>query len=86
MLREEFLHDYGPTVSSLAEAVGVLRQFINALLRERRAVSPELALRLACPFGNSPENWLNAQRPVDLWDALLSLKQDIGRIKSLDTA
>lgn len=41
MLREDFLPDYGLTVASLAQAVGVSRQSINDLLRERRAVSPE---------------------------------------------
>jgi plasmid maintenance system antidote protein VapI len=41
MLREDFLPDYGLTVSGLAEAVGVSRQSINEVLRERRSVSPE---------------------------------------------
>jgi addiction module HigA family antidote len=44
MLREDFLPDYGLTVASLAEALGVSRQTINELLRERRAVSREMAL------------------------------------------
>ena len=67
MLREDFLPDYELTVSGLAEAIGVSRQSINGLLRERRAVSPEMALRLARLFGNSPEFCLNAQQAVDLW-------------------
>ncbi len=63
MLREDFLPDYGLTVAVLAEAIGVSRQSVNELLRERRAVSPDMALRLARLFGNTPEFWLNAQRP-----------------------
>jgi addiction module HigA family antidote len=55
MLREDFLPDYGLTVSSLAEAVGVSRQSINELLREPRSISPEMAIRLARLFGNSPQ-------------------------------
>ena len=43
MLREDFLPDYGLTVSRLAEVSGVSRQSINELLRGRRAVSPEMA-------------------------------------------
>ena len=43
MLREDFLPDYELTISGLAEAIGVSRQSINELLRERRAVSPEMA-------------------------------------------
>lgn len=83
MLREDFLPDYGLTVSSLAKAICVSRQSINELLRERRSVSPEMALRLARLFGNSPEFWLNAQRPVDLWEALQAIQNDVARIQPL---
>ncbi|MBU2601669.1 MAG: HigA family addiction module antidote protein [Actinobacteria bacterium] len=86
MLREDFLPDYGLTVSALAEAVGVSRQSINELLRGRRAVSPEMALRLSKLFGNSPEFWLNVQRAVDLWDAAQAIKDDVARIKPLSVA
>jgi addiction module HigA family antidote len=86
MLREDFLPDYGLTVSSLAEALGVSRQTINELLRERRSVSPEMALRLARLFGNTPEFWLNAQRAVDLWEANRAIGENIERIKPLNVA
>jgi len=86
MLREDFLPDYGLTVSGLAEAVGVSRQSVNELLRERRAVSPAMALRLARLFGNSPEFWLNAQRAVDLWDASKAIRKDVRRIRPLNAA
>ncbi len=86
MLREDYLPDYDLTVSSLAEALGVSRQSINELLRERRAVSPEMALRLGRLFGNPPEFWLNAQRALDLWQAAETMKQEIARIRPLDAA
>jgi addiction module HigA family antidote len=86
MLREDFLPDYGLTVSGLAEAVGVSRQTVNELLRERRAVSPEMALRLSRLFGNSPDFWLNAQRAVDLWDAARAIRTQVRRIKPLKVA
>jgi antitoxin HigA-1 len=83
MLREDFLPDYDLTVARLAESLGVSRQSVNELLNGRRAISPEMALRLARLFGNSPEFWLNAQRAVDLWDAAQAIKKDIARIKPL---
>lgn len=83
MLREDFLPDYGLTASSLAGAIGVSRQSINELLRERRGISPAMALRLAKLFGNSPEFWLNAQRAVDLWDVAQVIGNDVMRIRSL---
>lgn len=86
MLREDFLPDYGLTISGLAQAMGVSRQTINELLRERRAVSPEMALRLSRLFGNSAEFWLNAQRAVDLWDAAQAIKTEVLRIKPLRVA
>jgi addiction module HigA family antidote len=52
MLREDFLPDYELTVAGLAEAAGVSRQSVNELLRGRRAVSPEMALRLGRLFGD----------------------------------
>ena len=55
MIRENFLPEYALSVSKLAEAIGVSRQSVNELLRERRAVSPEMALRLSRLFGNSAE-------------------------------
>lgn len=86
MLREDFLPDYGLTVTALAEAIGVSRQTVNELLRERRSVSPEMALRLSRLFGNSPEFWLNAQRAVDLWEAGQAIKEDVERIRPLSAA
>ncbi|MCA9929658.1 MAG: HigA family addiction module antidote protein [Anaerolineales bacterium] len=86
MLREDFLPDYGLTATSLARAIGVSRQSINELLRERRRLTPEMALRLARLFGNSPEFWLNAQRAVDLWNAARAIKNDVARIQPLTAA
>ena len=86
MLCEDFLPDYGLTVSGFAKALGVSRQTVNELLRERRAVSPEMALRLSRLFGNTPEFWLNAQRAVDLWDAARNIKRKIDRISPLHAA
>ena len=86
MLREDFLPDYGLTISNFAKALGVSRQTVNQVLRERRAVSPEMALRLSRLFGNTPEFWLNAQRAVDLWVAARDTKSKIERISPLDAA
>ena len=86
MLREDFMPDYGLAVSGLAEAIGVSRQSVNELVRERRAVSPEMALRLGRLFGNSPEFWLNLQRAVDLYDTAAATQDDVQRITPLRVA
>ena len=86
MLREDFMPDYGLTVTTLAETLGMSRQTVNELLRERRALTPAMALRLSRLFGNSPEFWLNAQRAVDLWQAEKELANDLGRIRTIHAA
>lgn len=86
MLREDFLPDHGLTVAGLAEALGVSRQTVNEIVRERQAVTPEMALRLSRLFGNSPEFWINAQRDVELWEARRRSKSQITRIKPLTVA
>ncbi|NQZ07158.1 MAG: HigA family addiction module antidote protein [Algicola sp.] len=86
MLREDFLPDYNLTVAGLAEAIGVSRQSVNELIRERRALSPEMALKLGRLFGNTPEFWLKSQRFVDLWEASQSVKADLEQIRPLKVA
>jgi addiction module HigA family antidote len=86
MLREDFMPDYDLTVSNLAKAIGVSRQTVNELLRERRAVSPEMSLRLSHLFGNTPEFWLNAQRAYDLWMISRRFKKNIERIQPINAA
>ncbi|MDP3015755.1 MAG: HigA family addiction module antitoxin [Deltaproteobacteria bacterium] len=86
MLREDFMPDYGLSVSGIAKALGVSRQTVNELLRERRAVSPEMALRLSRLFGNTPEFWLNAQRAIDLWEATKTVSRKLEKISPLKAA
>ena len=86
MLREDFMPDFGLRASDLAEKLGVSRQTVNEVLRERRAVSPAMALRLSRLFGNTPEFWLNAQRAVDLWLAQKENKTDLSKIRPLKVA
>ncbi|TVQ98059.1 MAG: addiction module antidote protein, HigA family [Spirochaetaceae bacterium] len=84
MLREDFMPDFGLSVSRLAMALRVSRQSVNELVRERRAVSPEMALRLSRLFGNSPAFWLNAQRAIDLWDTEQANGSEIQRVEPLN--
>ena len=83
MLREDFLPDYAQTVTALAEALGVSRQTINELLRERRAISPIMALKLARLFGNSPEFWMKAQHKRDLWESEQRHQSELADIEPL---
>jgi addiction module HigA family antidote len=86
MIREDFMPDYELTTASLANALGVSRQTINELLREKRSLTPTMALRLSRLFGNSPEFWLNAQHARDLWESENRFKKELKKIRPLNAA
>lgn len=86
ILRETFMVDYDVSVAELAELMDVSRQSVNAIVREKRAVSPEMAIRLAVVFGTTADLWLNMQRDVDLYEARRKLAKDLRNIHSLASA
>ena len=66
ILREEFLLPLGLTAHALAMALHVPAPRINDVVRERRAVTADTALRLAKYFGTSAEFWMGLQADHDL--------------------
>jgi len=83
LLREETLPAAGLTASELAAKLDVSPKAINDLLRERRAVNPDLAHRLARVFNTTPEFWLRLQEAVDIWDAWQANGREYDRLKPL---
>lgn len=70
ILNEEFLMPLGMTQTRLAGDIRVPVQRINLLVRGKRGVTPDTALRLARYLRTSPEVWLNLQQIWDLWHEL----------------
>lgn len=66
ILREEYLAPLGLSAHALAVALRVPAPRINDIVRERRAVTPDTAMRLARYFGGDAESWLNLQVAHDL--------------------
>ncbi len=66
ILREEFLVPMGLSANALAMALKVPAPRINEIVRERRAVTPDTALRLARYLGTTAQFWLNLQTSYDL--------------------
>jgi addiction module HigA family antidote len=69
VLRELCLNPLGVSVTDAADALGVSRKTLSAILNGRAGVSPEMAVRLSIAFGTSAESWLNQQLQYDLWQA-----------------
>ena len=66
ILREDFLIPLGMSANALAVALRVPAPRINDIVRERRAVTPDTAMRLARYFGGDALSWLNLQCSYDL--------------------
>ena len=66
ILRDEFLTPMGISVYALAHAIKVPRSRTNDIVRGRRAVSTDTAIRLGRYFGTTPEFWINLQAHYDL--------------------
>lgn len=66
VLREDFLGPMGITAHQLALRTRMPATRVGEIVHERRAVSPDTALRLARFFGTSAEFWLNLQAAHDL--------------------
>jgi antitoxin HigA-1 len=86
MLREDFMPDYGLSVTALAADLKVSRQTVNELLNGRRSLTSIMALRLAQLFGNSPRFWMNAQVALDLWNAEQEHQHELKEIRLLKAA
>jgi len=67
-------------------ALGVSRQTINEILRERPSMTPVMALGFSRLLGNSPEFWLNAQYARDLWDSEQRFGKELCQIQPLNAA
>ncbi len=63
------LDPLGVTVTQAAEALGVSRKTLSAILNGRAGVSPEMAVRLSIAFSTTAESWMNQQIQYDLWHA-----------------
>jgi addiction module HigA family antidote len=79
MLLEEFLKPLGLSQHQLAMNIRVPSTRIGEIVRGKRAITPDTALRLARFFDNSPEFWLNLQQMHDLSKARLELSKTIER-------
>ncbi len=79
ILREEFLLPLGLSANALAMDVHVPAPRINDIVRERRAVTPDTALRLARYFDTTPQFWMNLQTAFDLKQAELAIGEKVMR-------
>ncbi|MGQ7248709.1 HigA family addiction module antitoxin [Halomonas sp. V046] len=69
VIKELCLEPLGLTVTAAAQALGVSRKTLSAVLNGKAGISPEMAVRLSIAFDTSAESWLNQQTQYELWHA-----------------
>lgn len=79
ILREEYIKPAGLTANALARALKVPAPRINDIVRQRRGVSADTALRLARYFGGDARSWLNLQSAYDLRVAEIANARRVAR-------
>jgi addiction module HigA family antidote len=65
-IREDVLEPLGMSVNQLAKALGITAARLNDIVRGRRGITADTALRLARYLGTSPDVWLGLQLEYDL--------------------
>ncbi len=81
VLREEFMIPLEITAYRLSKDLGIPQTRISEILKGRRRVSADTALRLSKYFGNSAKFWLGLQDDYDLEEELNSRKREFQKIK-----
>ena len=71
------------TQTELAKRLGVSRRVVGELIRERRAITADMAIRLSRVFKTTPDIWMNLQKAVDLWDASQENKNQYAKLRPI---
>lgn len=80
ILAEMYMGPLGVTVTQAADALGVSRKHVSAIVNGRAPVTPDMAARLAGVFGTEPDIWINLQAQHDLWQVRRQARPKVKRL------
>ena len=86
ILEEDFLKPLSISAYRLAKETHIPPTRISEILKHRRRISADTALRFSKYFGNSPDFWLGIQMEYDLREEKEKHKTDIDTIKTIEIA
>jgi addiction module HigA family antidote len=86
MLREDVLPALGESKAEIASLLGISRQTLFDILKERQPMTPGMALRFGKLLGNGPDIWIDLQRRYDLYVAEKQLGKVLAKIPTLTAA
>jgi len=82
LLLRQCIEPLGLSITAAAAALGVTRTTLSELVRGKRGISPEMAVRLSKVFGGSAESWLVQQAQFEL----AHVRADLMKLKRLEIA
>lgn len=84
IIREDILPALGRPKIEIAKLAGISRRHLNDILKEKKPVSPAVAVRLGKLFGNGPDLLIGMQVAYDTWYAERGI--DVSKIPTLESA
>jgi antitoxin HigA-1 len=84
LLREDIIPATGKTVSALADLIDMSRQHLGDIVKEKKPVTPETAVKLGKLFGDGAGIWTRMQAAHDTWHA--EQEVDVSKIRTLEVA
>ncbi|HEX5461056.1 MAG TPA: HigA family addiction module antitoxin [Steroidobacteraceae bacterium] len=81
ILAEMYMQPLKVSVTAAADALGVSRKHVSAIVNGRAPVSPDMAARLAGVFGTEPDIWINLQAQYDLWLVRQQARPKVKRLR-----
>jgi addiction module HigA family antidote len=67
---ESFIDDLGVSQISVARALGITKNRLNEIVKNKRGITADSALRFSAYFGTTAQFWMNLQTSWDLWQEL----------------
>jgi addiction module HigA family antidote len=86
LLRDDILPHVKMSKTEIAEALGISRAQLYAILSEATPITAAMALRLGKLFGNGPELWLNMQSNYDIETLSTKMKKELDAIPHVEAA
>lgn len=84
ILQEEFLKPMGITAYKLSQAIGVPQTRTSQILKGRRRITADTALRLSKYFGTSTKYWLGLQNDYDIEEEKGNIRKELEQIQTVN--
>jgi addiction module HigA family antidote len=74
LLREDVINANELTIAGAAKLLGVTRNALSNVLKEKSDISPDMCIRIAAVFGGNPQIWADLQSDFNLSKAIIRMK------------